>query len=220
MSQQINLYNPALAPKVDLVSGQSVLLGLACVLGLSLLAWGLAAFEAGRVSAQERVQGVRLAGLQAEVARLAQEVAARKPDPALQRELSDLDALLAARSQVMATLGSGSLGDTRGVSEYFRAFARQHTEGVWLTGFTIGGAGDEIVIEGRTIDARMLPDYLTRLRREESLRGSAFESVTISQPPPRAAVDGKAAPQPDFLEFRLATALRRAAAGARTEPAR
>jgi hypothetical protein len=218
MSQQINLYNPALAPRVDLFSGRYILVGLGSLLVVLLLAWGFAGFEASRVAAEERALGVRLAGVQADVARLAQEVAARKPDAALERELADLEALLAARNQVMATLGSGALGDTRGVSEYFRAFARQRAEGVWLTGFSIGGAGDEIVIEGRTTDAQMLPGYLNRLRRETSLRGSAFESVTISQPPPRAATDGRAGALPEYLEFRLASA--RAGADPGTEPRR
>jgi hypothetical protein len=204
MSQQINLYNPALAPKVDLFSGRAVLLGLAGVLALSVLAAALTAFQARSSAAAEQGQAARLAGLQAEVARLTQEVAARKPDPALQQELSNLEALLAARNEVMTMLGGGALGDTRGVSEYFRAFGRQRAEGVWLTGFSIAGAGSEIVIEGRTLDAQLLPPYLGRLRREDALRGRAFESMTVRQPVP-VVMDGKPAPA-EYLEFRMATA--------------
>jgi hypothetical protein len=205
VSQQINLYNPALAPKVDLFSGRAVLLGLAGVLALSLLTGVLTGLQARRVEARAQEQSARLAGLQAEVARLAQQVAARKPDPALQRELDALETFLAARNQVMAMLGGGALGDTRGVSEYFRAFGRQRAEGVWLTGFTIGGGGTEIIIQGRTIDAQLLPDYLSRLRKEDALRGRAFDSLTVAQPPP-ANAQGKSAAEAGFLEFRMATA--------------
>jgi hypothetical protein len=204
MSQQINLYNPALAPKVDLLAGRSVLIGLGGVLALALFAWALAAVLGRGSAAREQEQSAKLAGVQAEVARLAQQVAARKPDPALQQELANLEALLAARNEVMAMLGGGALGDTKGVSEYFRAFGRQRAEGVWLTGLTIGGAGSEIVIEGRTTDAQMLPDYLSRLRREDALRGRAFESLAVMQAPPKA-VEGKPAADPGYLEFRLAT---------------
>jgi hypothetical protein len=204
MSQQINLYNPALAPKVDLFAGSSVLIGLAGVLALALFAWALASVLAHGSVAREQEQSAKLAGVQAEVARLAQQVAARKPDPVLQQELVNLDALLLARNEVMAMLGGGALGDTRGVSEYFRAFGRQRADGVWLTGLTIGGAGSEIVIEGRTTDAQMLPDYLSRLRREDALRGRAFESLAVT-PPPQKVVDGKPMLDPGYLEFRLAT---------------
>jgi hypothetical protein len=212
VSQQINLYNPALAPKVDLFSGRSVLLGLAGVLALTVLAWGLVAVQARSVAARVQEQSTRLAGLQAEVARLAQQVAARKPDPALQQELTSLEALLAARNEVMAMLGGGALGDTHGVSEYFRAFGRQRAEGVWLTGFTIAGGGSEIVIEGRTLDAQLLPDYLAKLRRETALRGRAFDSLSVHQPAP-AAGDGKPGAEAGFLEFRMATAVTQAPAG-------
>ena len=214
MPQQINLYNPALAPQVDLFGARPLLLALGCVLAVSLCAWALAALDAQRIAAKETEQAARLTALQAEVMRMAQELAARRPDPALQRELADLEALLDARNQVMATLGSGALGDTRGVSEYFRAFARQRAEGVWLTGFSIGGPGSEIVIQGRTTDAQMLPGYLSRLRRESALRGRGFETLSVSQPPAPAAVDGKAAVQPEFLEFRMATSSRMADAPA------
>jgi hypothetical protein len=203
VSQQINLYNPALAPKVDLFSGRSVLLGLAGVLVLSLLAWTLAALQARGVAAHEQQQSARLAGLQAEVARLAQQVAARKPDPALRRELDSLEALLSARNEVMAMLGRGALGDTGGVSEYFRAFGRQRAEGVWLTGFTVAGGGSEIVIQGRTLDPQLLPGYLAKLRTETALRGRGFDSLTVTQPAPVQA-EGKAAADAGFLEFRLA----------------
>jgi hypothetical protein len=204
VSQQISLYNPALAPKVDLLSGRSMLVGLGAVLVMVLLVAGITGVQAHRVAAQERSQSARLAGLQAEVARLAQQVAARKPDAALQQELAGLEALLTARNEVMGLLGGGALGDTRGVSEYFRAFGRQRAEGVWLTGFSIGGAGSEIVIQGRTTDPNLLPGYLARLRREDALRGRAFESLAVTQPAP-VLLEGKPVADPGYLEFRMAT---------------
>jgi hypothetical protein len=203
VSQQINLYNPALAPKVDVFSARALLAGLVGVFALTLLAWMLVGLQARSVAAQEQEQSAKLAGLQAEVARLTQQVAARKPDPVLQQQLASLDALLAARNEVMGMLSGGALGDTRGVSEYFRAFGRQRAEGVWLTGFTIGGAGSEIVIQGRTVDPQMLPEYLAQLRREDALRGRAFESLAVTQPP-AVQVDGKRA-DPGYLEFRMST---------------
>ena len=215
MIREINLYNPALAPKVELFSGAAVLFALAGVLTLSLLAWTGAGMQAAGAALRESAQATQLAQAQAEVTRLAQQAAQRKPDAAVREDLARIDALLAARNQVMATLDSGALGDTGGVSEYFRAFARQTTGGLWLTGFSIAGAGSQIVIQGRTLDAALVPGFLARLRDEDALRGHSFESLSVYQPPaapgsqdkPAASADKPAAP-PDYLEFRLATSAR------------
>jgi hypothetical protein len=118
--------------------------------------------------------------------------------------MAALDALLAARNEVMAIIGSGALGDTRGVSDYFRAFARQSLEGLWLTGFSIHDAGADIVVQGRTLEADLVPIYLQGLRRENALRGHGFAAVSVFQPPPVAGADGKSQ-EARFLEFRLAT---------------
>jgi len=205
MSQQINLYNPALAPKVQVLSGQRLVLGLGAVLAVCLLIAAAVGMDAARLTRAERGQAAHLAQLQSEVTALTQQVAGRKPSGELQAELQKLEALLAARHEVMALLASGSLGDTRGVSEYLRAFARQTTDGLWLTGLSITGAGNDIVIQGRTLDADLVPAYLQKLRRETTLRGHGFGSLSVFRPAPPAGADS--AP-PGYLEFRMATSER------------
>jgi Tfp pilus assembly protein PilN len=214
MSQQINLYNPALAPKVELFSGQFVLLGLAVIFGLSVLGWALVAYDLSRMVVRERAQAAQLLKVQGEVTSLAQQVAARKPSAQLETELANLDASLGARNAVMIMLDSGALGDTRGVSAYFRAFANQSTQGLWLTGFSIVGAGNDIEIQGRALDADLVPAYLRKLRREDLLRGHGFESVTVFRPPEPSA-QGHNNSTPRFMEFRLSTAQGKEAAGLR-----
>jgi cell division protein FtsB len=204
VTREINLYNPALAPKVEIFSGRAVVGALAAVLGLSLAAWVGIGIQAARAAQRENAQAAQLAQLQAEVTRLAQQSAMRRPDPAVQDELARSETLLAERNQVLATLDSGALGDTAGVSEYFRAFARQTVNGVWLTGFRVAGAGSDIVIQGRTLDAALVPGFLARLREEDVLRGHSFESLTVYQPG-AAGAESKPA---GYLEFRMATSLR------------
>jgi Tfp pilus assembly protein PilN len=210
VSQQINLYNPALAPKVQLLSGRRLVLALAAVLAVCLLISVAVGMDAARLTSAERMQAARLAQLQSEVTALTQQVAGRKPSADLQADLQKLDALLAARHEVMALLASGSLGDTRGVSEYLRAFSRQTTDGLWLTGLSITGAGNDIVIQGRTLDADLVPAYLQKLRRETTLRGHGFGSLAVFQPQAPAGSDST---PPGYLEFRMATSEREAKPG-------
>jgi hypothetical protein len=205
MSQEINLLNPALAPKVELFQGRTMLAGLGAVVMLCVLASLLVGADAARLARLEREQAGRLTQLNNDVTRLGQEVAARKPSAKLQEEMAALDALLAARNEVMAIIRSGALGDTRGVSDYFRAFGRQSVDGLWLTGFSIQNAGANIVVQGRTLDAELVPAYLTGLRRESALRGHGFAHVSVFQPSdplPTAEAQPQAA---RYLEFRLAT---------------
>jgi hypothetical protein len=122
VSQQINLYNPALAPKVQLLSGRRLVLGLVAALAACLVIWGAAGTNAARMAGAERAQAARLAQLQAEVTALTQQVAGRAQRRAAGETAAG--ALLAARHEVMALLAGGSLGDTRGDSICARSRAR------------------------------------------------------------------------------------------------
>ncbi|MCW5619965.1 MAG: hypothetical protein KIS79_02520 [Burkholderiales bacterium] len=196
MSQQINLFNLALAPRVEHVTGRRCLVAMltaALLTGTIAFAAQYAGARAEWLAAQQQAQ---LAAAHAEAARLMREAGARKPDPAVLAELQSLQAMIEGRKQLTAMIERGGLGDTEGVSEYLRAFARQRMDGIELTGLSITAGGRDIVIQGRTADARLLPDYLHRLREESVLRGRTFATLAMERP--RAA--------PNHLEFRLATA--------------
>lgn len=216
MSRQINLYNPALLPKVDLLSGRMVLQAYGAAVLVALLALAWSTLDAKRLAAEEQTRQAQLAVLQNEIAQLTQTVAGRKPDAKLSAELDSLESLLAGRAEVMAVLKSGALGDTKGVSEYFRAFARQTLDGVWLTGFSVALAGQDITIDGRALRAELVSGYLGKLRSEDVLRGHGFGSLSVRQPTEAvssaATVQAATAPaQPaavkpsGFLEFHLAS---------------
>ena len=55
------------------------------------------------------------------------------------------------KHQVAGDIGlkSGGIGNTKGYSEYFRAFARQSVSGLWLTGFDINGDGAQMTLQVR-----------------------------------------------------------------------
>jgi hypothetical protein len=204
MSQQVNLYNPALLPKPDPFSGRMILITLSTLCIALLAAYALTAYLASRAVALEQLSSGRLTQIQSDISRLSQEMSSRKPAAQLTTELENLDAQLSGRNEVIAVLKSGALGDTKGVSEYFRAFARQSVDGLWLTGFTVAGAGSDISIEGRTLRAELVPIYIQRLNKEDALRGHGFATLSV-QPPPEAAANADNRKTGDFLEFRMAS---------------
>jgi hypothetical protein len=208
VSQQVNLYNPALLPKTDLFSGSIVMLSLVALLGVTLLAFAWSNWRAYTLTQEAQAGDGELAGLRNDLTALSAQVAAHKPTGKLAAELVSMEALLAGRNEVIAVLRSGALGDTKGVSEYFRAFGRQSVDGLWLTGFSIAGAGADVVIEGRTLRAELVPSYIRKLRHEEVLRGRSFEALAVQKAPQRLVETAPDAPPrkgAEFLEFRMSS---------------
>lgn len=201
MSQQVNLYNPAFEQKKKLFGAAAMAQGLlVLVLGCALLA----------VYGQQRVTGLRkeaLSGahqveaLKARLEQVTREFPARQKSAALQAELEEAQAQLASLHRIAGVLERGELGNTSGYSEYFRAFARQRVDGLWLTGLVIQGVGTDITVHGRALDPSLVPGYLARLTNERALQGKAFGSLQIGEPQAKDAKAPEAAPA--FVEFTL-----------------
>src|SRR4029077_19614289 len=109
MTQQINLYNQALLPKVDIFSGRVVLLALAGIFLLALLTYAWSAWDAAGLAHEEQLQELQLAALQTDVTRPGPQGGGRKPARQLTAELESLTSLLAGRNEVIAVLKSGVL---------------------------------------------------------------------------------------------------------------
>ena len=110
----------------------------------------------------------------------------------------------------MAVLEGGALGNRDGFARYMQAFSRQALEGLWLTGFSVGGGG-EVAIQGRVVRAELLPAYIQRLNGEPALKGRAFSTLECivrhrcrlwPRNPARQAAPPAA---PRYLEFALST---------------
>ncbi len=180
MSQQINLYDPALLKKRELLTATH-LAATALVLLVGMGGWGasirgqLAALEAESQSVSPKVKS-----LQDLKASLDQQLATVKPDPRLEAALASARTVLGLRGEIVAVLKKGVGSESLGFAEYLRGFARQSHSGLWLTSFNIGENGANMEIHGRMTDPALLPDYIRRLNSEKAFKGRAFASLTIS----------------------------------------
>lgn len=207
MSQQINLYNPRFRKKTNYVTLNA--LALAALVALA----GMLAFA---MVARQRLVAVqaeadRVQRQMADVERLNKEAGGKAPaqkDPRVAEMLAQAEYDNRALQEVERILEKGDMGNTRGYSAYFSAFARSRVQGLWLTGVQIVGAGNEIGLQGRTLQAALLPGYLNGLAREPVLKGKAFGQLEMNQAvqPQQAAAPGGAAAAPAgaaFVEFSL-----------------
>jgi hypothetical protein len=176
---------------------------VAGVTALLLAGVGAAAVWAGSLAhqAEGRAAG-QLAQLKAAKDQLAvrQQQAARKPSPALAAELAATRAAIAERQGVLAMLDGGA-GTSEGFAKYFRGFARQAPNGLWLTAFAIGAGGTGMEIRGLAINDSLVPEYIRRLKGEPAFQGHSFSALNLQQ----KQEEGKAAAATGrhFIEFTL-----------------
>jgi hypothetical protein len=211
VSQQINLFNPIFLKQKKIFTALPMAEALGIVVaGALLLNW----YAAQRVADLQREADEGKAMLAAREQRLVKanvQFAPRASDPKLSAELADAQAELKALHDVSSVLQGGALGNTNGYAEYFRAFSRQNVSGLWLTGVTIGAAGNDIGVQGRAMQATLIPNYIARLTAERVMHGKTFASLDIARPdavaPAPAATPATAAPAAPatspFVEFSL-----------------
>jgi hypothetical protein len=211
VSQQINLFNPVFLKQRKVFDSMHMLtaIGIVCALQLALLGYGH--FVLGTLQKEAAAGKVALESKQAEFNNTLEAFKPRQRSPELDAQIAQVQADIAALKRVESVLTQGSLGNTDGYSEYFRAFARQNVNGLWLLGVSIVGAGVELSIHGRAMQAAMVPGYIQRLTGEAVMSGKTFADLQISRPPmaivataPVAAVAAPPAATPaPFVEFML-----------------
>lgn len=196
MSQQINLFNPIFLEQKKVFGALPMAEALGIIVaGALLLTW----FAGQRVDELDKTAAAGKAVLAARERRLAEanvQFAPRQKTPALAAELANAEAELKSLNQVESVLRGGALGNAAGYSEYFRAFSRQNVSGLWLTGVSIVGAGNDIGVQGRALQPTLIPAYIARLKAERVMRGKSFASLDISRPDAQLASAPAPAPAP------------------------
>lgn len=193
MSQQINLFNPIFLKQkkyfaaVTMVQALGVIL-LGCVLMAGYTGWQVKGREDQAAEAAKR-----LAESKTLLASTATKFAPRPLDPTLDGQVQKADGDVQSMQRVFDALQGGGFGDTHGYSTYFRSFSRQIVDGLWLTGLSINGAGQQIDLKGRTLRAELVPEYLRRLGREPEMKSKSFATLDMQVPliDPPAPKDGK-----------------------------
>jgi polyhydroxyalkanoate synthesis regulator phasin len=203
VSQHINLFNPDFHEKRELFTALMLLRALAVLL---LLLAGVSAYQFRQtqlLDKQVKEGAIQLEQARADLLKVAAEYAPRAKSQVLEKRVAEMEQQLKDEEAVLQVLRGGSLGNTEGYSGYMRAFARQTLNGLWLTGFSIKGAGNDMAIVGRTLRPELVPTYIQRLNQEAVTQGRAFAALEIQQPKMEPAAQDKPAQTPNYLEFNL-----------------
>lgn len=182
MSQQVNLYQPIFRKEKKIFSTQTLLQAcLILVVALGLI-YGYGRWQVHSLAVQLDRARVQATQMQQRVAEIQRVSPARTPDPRLIAHNRRLQTELAHKQRVMATLADRALGNTAGFAPYFAGLARQHVDGLWLTGLTVAGGGAQLELRGSTLKPELVPRYLQRLGGEGAFKGMAFRTFEMTRP--------------------------------------
>ena len=228
MSRQINLYSAAFRRQSKRFSAAWTVAAVVVVAaGMAAdYAWETQQLKIFRASRNEAAAQVKQ--LQEQVATLGK-MAAKTTNKALEDQVARAEGLLKNRQELFGRLQSGEIGNRDGYAAFLSALARQHLDGVWLTGIEVSGPGSDFALEGRTVRADLLPGFMKMLRNEEALKGKPIGTLAMQEreiaprseprPPPgpaagAAQIGAPAQPAPGVrvVEFRIGTHAAAAAA--------
>ena len=208
MSQQINLFNPIFLKQKKHFSAVT----MAQALGIIMLGCVLIYFYSDLQLAKRRAEAAdtasQLIKTKDQLITLSTQFGQQKKNQALDDDIAKAQGEIKSMQQVFDAIQSGKFGDTNGYASYFRGFSRQIVDGVWLSGVSIQGAGQDINLRGHALNAQLVPVFLARLRKESDLHGKSFSELYIDPPPVDGATPGndkptKAAPVAGYIDFSL-----------------
>jgi len=220
VSQQINLFNPIFLKQKKIFSALAMTEALGVIVAGALLLNWYAVQSVGQLEQEAESGKALLAKREQRLAQAKVQFAPRAKDAALEAQVVAAEAELKALNDVSSVLQGGALGNTAGYAEYFRALSRQNVSGLWLTGVRINGAGNDIGVQGRAMQATLIPNYIARLTGERIMRGKTFASLDIARPEAAAAAAAPGATAPaapaapaasPFVEFSLQSTMQEAA---------
>ena len=196
MSQQVNLYQPIFRTQPKVFSATTILQASALLLvGLSFI-YGYARWQDAKLDHEIKSLQTRQDAMLKQIEDFNTRFPVRQKSVALEKQLTDLTAQRAGRARAIEILSSGVLDNTQGFSTYLEGLARQHVEGLWLTGLSISNGGEQLGLTGSTVEAQLVPHYLQQLAAEKAFNGREFKTFQLTR--------GAAAPP--HIDFTLHTA--------------
>lgn len=212
MSQQINLFNPVFLKKKKHFSALTMAQGLGLILLGSIAVLVYARLQLATLQTETVASANQLKQTKVQLAKVSAEYAPKQKNKPLDDEIARLEAEVKSQQQAFDIVQKGGVGNTRGYSDYLRAFSRQIVNGLWLTGFSISGAGNNIELRGRASQPQLVPGYINRLKQEPVMQGKTFDTLAMEVPEADAenkndaAGAGKQRALAGYIEFALRSA--------------
>lgn len=187
--QQINLYQSSIrSPRQVLTVPQ---LGVAAMVLIGVLAVtsGLQWWWLHRSEQQVNTAKQEQTQLMQEIEQLSKQLALSSNDSELKKTLGSKETELQDKQYVLQALTGKHFGNSQGFAEQFTGLARQHLDGIWLTGLYIHAGGEKLNLQGSTYEPELVPRYLQRLAQEPSFQGIEFKTFLMQRADKSTQID-------------------------------
>ena len=200
MSQQVNLYQPIFLKEEKKFSTVAMLQSMGLVVVGVAAIYAYTGWQVGTLKNELKRAEQQHAAASKRLADATEKFGVRPGRTSLDGEIAHLEGEIVAKQRIQEILQRGLFSNTHGFSDYFVSFARQHTPGVWLTGFDITGAAEQMTLAGRSTNPELVPRYMQKLSAEKTLSGIEFRVFQMNRP----AADAKE-PNSQYVEFQVRT---------------
>lgn len=181
MSQQINLFNPALIRPRDWLTLKNVVLiylvSLAVMYGLYNQSQSeLAELTTERESAQAALDAT-MVELSVEKNRTSQSVNNQEDEKVLKALIETRD----MQSRMLTTLKLIQNESGQHILDYMQGFAENVMKGVWLTGFKLNHFEQQLSIMGQSLTPELVPAYVEKLGQHVAFHGRLFSGLVLKE---------------------------------------
>ncbi len=187
MSQQINLLNPALIKQKDFLNPNNIAMTLGLLLALMLGYYGYAQKQLSLLTLQRSQAAETLSATQAQLQQTTLLHTPHEMNNALIKKIAQLEQKETMQQQILQTVNQSSATPEKGYAALMRAFAKQSLDGLWLTSFSFDSRTEKLNINGRTLQADLVPEYISNLGNEPALKGKLFSALSMNLPKAEAS---------------------------------
>jgi Tfp pilus assembly protein PilN len=182
MSQQINLLNPSLIKQKDFLNTNTIAIIIGILLASMLGYYGYAQKQLSVLITQRSQIADELSATKAHLEQTVLLHTQHDKNKALLAQIMQLEQKEIMQQQILQTVKLSSATPEKGYAALMHAFAKQSVDGLWLTSFSIDSSTENLNISGRTLQADLVPEYITRLGNEPALKGKLFSALNMSLP--------------------------------------
>lgn len=179
MRQQVNLYQPIFRKQRIIFSAQTMLFsGLGFLVLLAAYAFLIDRRVTSLEAELERQNQAEQRAV-SQIARIRETLPPQEPDAGLVEQVERLEERRDRLEQTAQLLRTRVPESRPRLRPRLEALARQHPDGLWLTGVELGANGNRLRLRGRALSARLVPSYLDGLSGEPVLEGLSFRQVQV-----------------------------------------
>jgi hypothetical protein len=179
MKQQINLYQEQFREKPVTLPARQMAIIVICLLAvMTAISGGMGGLNQQAAQRQAELSS-RTAALRQANDQMQARLAAQAIDPALAAGVEEAAGQLQARQKIMQWMEKSQESLVVPFSALLEGLSRQHVQGLWLTYIGIGSGGQDLHLQGSSLDPKLIPDFLGRLKNETAYAGREFRKVMM-----------------------------------------